>query len=117
MSFLKLKSALFIAGVFAASLFGPAVFAQDVQQDVQENTLEVAEDAESSEPIDMLSEVAQNVQRFLGNFEITGITESPMAGVYELVSGGTIFYVNAEGTLLIEGDMICLLYTSPSPRD
>ena len=61
-----------------------------------------------TEPVDKLSEVSRNVQQFLGDFEITGLSESPIAGVYELVSGGTIFYVNEAGTLLIEGDMIDL---------
>ena len=61
-----------------------------------------------TEPVDKLAEVSRNVQQFLGDFEITGLSESPIAGVYELVSGGTIFYVNEAGTLLIEGDMIDL---------
>jgi len=55
-----------------------------------------------------LAEVRENAQKHLGDFEITELSESPIPGLYELVSGGTIFYVDAQGKYLIEGDMIDL---------
>ena len=47
-------------------------------------------------------------KNILGNFEITSINETDVPGLYELVSGGSILYVNEAGTRLFEGDMIDL---------
>lgn len=68
----------------------------------------VAQSESSSAELDASIKVEENVREHLGNFEITSVSESLIPGLYELVSGGTILYVNQGGNLLIEGDMIDL---------
>jgi len=103
MPLINLKSSLFILGLFVTG----AAYAQE-SQNLDPSDVQPTGITDTEEPVDMLTVVANNVQKFLGDFEINGLSESPMAGVYELISGGTIFYVNEAGTLLIEGDMIDL---------
>jgi len=52
--------------------------------------------------------IANNMRQHLGDFDVTSVTESPMKGIYEVVSNGSILYVNEEGNLLIDGNMIDL---------
>ena len=94
-------------GLFLVS-FMACVSAQAQDTQTPDNDASANIESNAPEAVNVLDEVSRNVQKFLGDFEITGLSESPIDGVYELVSGGTIFYVNASGTLLIEGDMIDL---------
>jgi len=71
------------------------------------STLSFAAD-DSDLTVSVEDTIATNVQKHLGDFEISSITESVIPGLYELVSGGTIFYVNPEGSVFIEGNMIDL---------
>jgi len=68
-------------------------------------TAVVAQDKTADAPLD---DIREKIKTHLGDFEITSLQESAVPGLYELVSGGTIFYVDASGQYLIEGDMIDL---------
>ena len=57
-------------------------------------------------------QLRESVARLAPDMEITAIAESVMPGVYEVVSGAQVFYLTPDGRY-----MLCLLYTSPSPRD
>ena len=54
------------------------------------------------------AQIATNMRKHLGNFDVTSVNETPMKGIYEVVSNGSILYVNDEGTFLIDGNMIDL---------
>lgn len=88
----------------------PEVAESSESSEESENATEVVEAATDTVvgDKDIYAEVTNNVLKHLGDFEIDGLTESPIAGVYEMISGGTIFYVNEAGTVLIEGEMIDL---------
>ncbi len=96
-----LKSGLLGAVLVAGVVLQAPLFAQSAAGEPASGESAVASE-------DIYSLVADNVRKHLGDFEVTSVTESPIEGVYELVSGGTILYVNQAGTLLIEGDMIDL---------
>ena len=85
----------------AAMMGASAIHAQD---DAATNDLS-AVNAPSAEKI---AEVTKNVQKFLGDFQINSISGTDVPGLYELVSGGSILYVNESGTRLFEGEMIDL---------
>jgi len=68
----------------------------------------LAQDSTTSSGTDTLETVRKNVQEALGDFEITSLEASPIPGLYEMVSGGTILYVDATGKYLLEGDLIDL---------
>ncbi len=98
MSFVKLTARC----VIAAALFSTPVFAQDDESTaVSSNDSEMSLEAKAAQ-------VATNMRAHLGDFDVTSVIESPMKGIYEVVSNGGILYVNEEGTLLIDGNMIDL---------
>lgn len=98
--------------VIAAAVFTTTAMAQD-------DTSKSAEhDASESMSVDAAgmemslegkaAQIAKNMRVHLGDFDVTSVVESPMKGIYEVVSNGGILYVNEEGTLLIDGNMIDL---------
>lgn len=104
-------------GLLASSLmFAAAIQAQDEHSGneaiaaeltpVDSSVEKSASSAAAAE--DPTAIVAQNVRKHLGDFQITSISETDVPGLYELVSGGTILYVNQAGTRLFEGEMIDL---------
>jgi len=97
--------------VFAALFAGAPLLAQSTDTDASTDTAAVVDSDADKAPMsaeDKATLVAQNVKKHLGDFEVSSIEESPIPGLFELVSGGTILYVNEAGTILIEGDMIDL---------
>lgn len=104
MSFINFKSSLLIIGLLVCATTNAQTAKSSEDAIVAADVVEV----KTIGTVDKLVEVSNNIQKYLGDFEIDGLTESPIAGVYEMISGGTIFYVNEAGTVLIEGDMIDL---------
>jgi len=99
MSFSKLT----ISCVLAAMFFSTPSMAQDT------DTAPMVDEGESTMSLEAkAAQIATNMRKHLGNFDVTSVNETPMKGIYEVVSNGSILYVNDEGTFLIDGNMIDL---------
>lgn len=59
----------------------------------------------SAESLDQLE---SEIKKRLPDIDISSISETPIEGVYELISGGQIYYVGANGKHIIDGDLIDL---------
>jgi len=104
MSFSKLTASC----VFAVAFFSASAFAQDsgAANSADHDTAGTAESTMSWEA--KAAQVVENMRRHLGDFDVSSIQESPMVGIYEVVSNGGILYVNEDGTFIIDGNMIDL---------
>ena len=55
-----------------------------------------------------LEQLEAEIGKRLPDLAISSIAETPMEGMYELISGGQIYYVGEGGRFIIDGDMIDL---------
>lgn len=101
MSFSKLTIPCALAAIF----FSASAIAQDA------DTASMAEEHDSSGAMSFeakATQLAANLRKHLGDFDVTSVNDTPMKGIYEIVSNGSILYVNEEGTHIIDGNMIDL---------
>jgi len=82
--------------VFAVAFLSASAIAQDTDK---ESTMSWEAKA---------TQIAKNMRQHLGDFDVTSVSETPMKGIYEIVSNGGILYVNEDGTFIIDGNMIDL---------
>ncbi|MBX2825509.1 MAG: DsbC family protein, partial [Gammaproteobacteria bacterium] len=61
----------------------------------------IADDAKAD-----IEHIESMLGKHLPDIEITSLSTSPVAGVYELVSDGQIYYVSADGAYIFDGDLI-----------
>jgi len=59
-----------------------------------------------SDEIDAVGELKQRITERFHGMQITEITPSPVAGIYELVSGGQVYYVTEDANHLFNGALI-----------
>lgn len=64
--------------------------------------------AVSSVGADPLDQLQSEIKKRLPDIAISSISDTPIDGIYELISGGQIYYVGRNGKHLIDGDMIDL---------
>lgn len=60
---------------------------------------------DSSDAVD-LEQLEAEIGKRLPDLAINSISETPLQGIYELISGGQIYYVGSGGRFIIDGDMI-----------
>ena len=51
-------------------------------------------------------QVREALSRSMPDLPISSISESPVPGLYELVTGGQIYYITTDGRYVIEGSII-----------
>ena len=55
-----------------------------------------------------LEQLESEIKKRLPDIDISSIAETPIDGVYEMISGGQIYYIGASGKHIIDGDLIDL---------
>ena len=55
-----------------------------------------------------LEQLSAEISKRLPDIEITSIADTPIDGVYELISAGQIYYVSHNGKFIIDGELIDL---------
>lgn len=55
-----------------------------------------------------LEQLESEINKRLPDLKVSSISETPMEGVYELISGGQIYYIGSGGRFILDGDLIDL---------
>ena len=67
---------------------------------------------------DDYADLHASVARLSPDLQIMAVAETPMTGILKVViNTGETIYMSADGNYFLAGNLYCLLYTSPSPRD
>jgi len=57
---------------------------------------------------DELGDLRENIEALLPGVPVSSVSETPVDGLYELIAGGQLYYVNKTGEYLLDGNLIQL---------
>ena len=57
---------------------------------------------------DELGDLRENIEALLPGVPVSSVTETPVDGLYELIAGGQLYYINKTGEYLLDGNLIQL---------
>ncbi len=108
---------LSLALLASTLLVGKSTFAQEVPEIVEPSEVPAAvtETVKAPEVPAAVTETVKRVQQLLRvkNNKVSAVTASPVTGLYEVVIGGEVIYISADGRYFVAGN----IYESKSRRN